>query len=95
MKGRHNISSIKKRLLSFLFINYKNGFKNYGNAAKKYRQNIPEGTGAFLRLLLRKIYASKPTTRTRPVKVPIDMDTAWATFFLKPGETLKPVDYLI
>ena len=95
MKERHNISSIKKRLLIFLFINYKNGFKNYGNAAKEYRQNIPEGTGAFLRLLLRKIYASKPTTKTRPVKVPIDMDTTRATFFLRPGETLKLVDYLI
>ena len=95
MKGRHNNSSIKKRLLSFLFINYKNGFKNYGNAAKEYRQNIPEGTGAFLRLLLRKIYASKLTTRTRPVKMPINMVTVWATVLLEPGKTLKPVDYVI
>ena len=46
-----------------------------------------------MRLLLRKIYASKPTTRTRPVKMPINMVTVWATVL--PGKTLKPVDYVI
>ena len=48
-----------------------------------------------MRLLLRKIYASKPTTRTRPVKMPINMVTVWATVLLEPGKTLKPVDYVI
>ena len=48
-----------------------------------------------MRRLLRKIYASKPTTRTRPVKVPINMVTVWATVLLEPDKTLKPVDYVI
>jgi len=62
------------------------------NISKTY---IPDGTGAFLRVLLRKIYASKPTTRTRPVKMPINMVTVWATVLLEPGKTLKPVNYVI